>query len=74
MTWSRLFHIKDINKAMARVIPGRPLEELAISKKYQAQMAKLYRLNGVPWIYNLKPEALNPRDKTPRPKRRYVNR
>lgn len=70
MTWTRLFHIRNVEKAFKRVIPGAPREELAVSKRYQAEMAKLFRINGVPWLYDLKPEAFNPRDKKPKTKKR----
>ena len=66
MAWTRLFHVKDLSKAFARVIPSQPLTELVINKRYQAMIRKEFRLAGVPWIYNLKEPRLNPRDKKPK--------
>ena len=70
MTWTRLFHVKNIDLAFKRVIPGRERPELAISKRCQAQIRKEFRLAGVPWIYNLNEPKSNPRDKRPKSKKR----
>jgi hypothetical protein len=45
-----------------------------VSKRYQAQIKKEFRLAGVPFIYDLKPEKMNPRDKRPKPKKREISR
>lgn len=74
MTWTRLFHVKNIEKAFARVIPGVQRQELAINKRYQAQICKEFRLAGVPWIYDLKPALPNPRDKRPKSKKREAEK
>ncbi len=37
-----------------------------ISRRYQAMIRKQFRLNGVPWIYNLKEPSQNPRDRKPK--------
>jgi hypothetical protein len=47
---------------------------LAISKRYQAQIRKEFRLAGVPWIYDLQPPKENPRDRRPKSKRREAER
>lgn len=74
MTWTRLFYVKNITKAFSRVIPGAEREELAISKRYQAQIRKEFRMAGVPWIYDLKPPKENPRDRRPKSKKREAER
>ena len=37
-----------------------------INKRYQAMIRKQFRLNGVPWIYNLQQPKQNPRDIKPK--------
>lgn len=74
MTWTRLFHVKNIEKAFSRVIPGVQRQELAINKRYQAQIRKEFRIAGVPWIYDLKPALPNPRDKRPKSKKREAEK
>lgn len=54
MTWTRLFYVKNLEQAFKRVIPGQERIELPISKRYQAQIRKEFRVAGVPWIYDLK--------------------
>lgn len=59
-------YIKNIHKAMQRVVPGETMEELHISKRYQGELRKQFRINGVPWIYDLKERGPNPRDRPPK--------
>ena len=66
MTWTRLLYIKNIHKAMKRVIPGETRAELPITKRYQGELRKQFRINGVPWIYDLKERGPNPRDRPPK--------
>lgn len=66
MTWTRLLYIKNMHKAMKRVIPGQTFEELPISKRYQGELRKQFRIHGVPWIYDLKEPGQNPRDRKPK--------
>lgn len=40
MTWTRLLYIKNMQKAMRRVIPGEVMQELPISKRYQGELRK----------------------------------
>lgn len=40
MTWTRLFYIKNLERAFQRVIPGQERVELPISKRYQAEIRK----------------------------------
>jgi len=54
MTWTRLFYVKNLNSAFKRVVPGVARGELPISKRYQAEIRKEFRMAGVPWIYGLK--------------------
>ena len=72
MTWSRLFHIQSLQLAMQRVLPNMPRPELHVSKRYQAQIRKQFRLNGIPWVYHLQEPAENPRNKKPKIKKRIV--
>ena len=74
MTWSRLFHIKSLQLAMQRVVPNLPLPELHVSKRYQAQIRKQFRLHGIPWVYDLDYPKQNPRDKKPKTKKRVLLR
>lgn len=74
MTWTRLFYIKNLEQAFKRVIPGKDRIELPVSKRYQAQIKKEFRLAGVPFIYDLQPEKRNPRDVRPKPKKREASR
>lgn len=74
MTWTRLFYVNNISKAFKRVLPGATREELPISKRYQAQIRKEFRMAGVPWIYDLKPAPQNPRDRRPKSKKREEER
>jgi len=34
MTWTRLFYLKSMEKAFKRVIPGKEMKELNITKRY----------------------------------------
>ena len=74
MTWTRLFHIKNFEQALKRVVPNKPRTELAVSSRYQAEIRKEFRLAGVPWIYNMQPLRPNPRDQRPKPKKREAKR
>lgn len=74
MTWTRLFYVKNLEKAFKRVIPGKEPVELPISKRYQAEIRKEFRMAGVPWIYNLSQPKLNPRDKPPKAKKGVVEK
>jgi hypothetical protein len=69
MTWTRLLYIKNMKKAMCRVIPGRPMEELPISKRYQGELRKQFRIAGVPWLYELKEPKPHHRDRRPKESR-----
>ena len=70
MTWTRLFYVKNLEKAFSRVVPGKERTELPINLRYQAQIRKEFRSAGVPWIYNLTEPKMNPRDKRPKSKKR----
>lgn len=37
-------------------------------------MRKQFRIHGVPWIYDLKQEKMNPRDKKPKTAKRVIER
>ena len=66
MTWTRLMYIKNMEKAMQRVIPGQIMTELPISKRYQGELRKQFRIAGVPWIYNLEKAKPHHRDRKPK--------
>lgn len=74
MTWTRLFYVKNLEKAFLRVIPGRERTELPISKRYQAEIRKEFRMAGVPWIYGLTEPKTNPRDIRPKSRKRDLDR
>lgn len=70
MTWTRLFHLTSLKGALKRTTALSQTTEFPISKRYQAQIRKEFRLAGVPWIYDLREQAPNPRDRRPKPKKR----
>lgn len=74
MTWTKLFYVKNLEKAFLRVIPGRERTELPISKRYQAEIRKEFRMAGVPWIYGLTELKTNPRDIRPKSRKRDLDR
>jgi hypothetical protein len=67
-------YIKGIETAFRRVIPGKDRVDLPISKRYQAEIRKEFRLAGVPFIYNLEAPKTNPRDLKPKPKKREMSK
>lgn len=74
MTWTRLFYVKSLEHAFKRVVPGKERTELPISKRYQAQIKKEFRVAGVPWIYDLKEPTINPRDRRPKPQKKVLEK
>lgn len=59
---------------MKRVIPDRPREQLVISRRYQAELRKQFRANGVPWLYELKAPKEHHRDRKPKPSKRSIEK
>jgi hypothetical protein len=66
MVWTRLLYT-TLPKAFERTRINPTTVTAPISRRYKALLRKTFRLNGVPWLYDIDVEPkMNPRHKTPK--------
>lgn len=66
MVWTKLLYT-TLPKAFERTRINPSTITAPITARYKALLRKTYRLNGVPWLYDIDVEVKNnPRNKTPK--------